>query len=84
MSEYKLPGTRITVISVPGSRTEFAADRACNYVSEFAKAHQLVASESQRARDHGQSAVVTPKVSLSFSILSRFSRHLVDFIPVDS
>ena len=45
-------------------------------------ANQLVASESQRARDHGQSAVVTPRVNLSFSFMSRFSRHLTDFIPI--
>ena len=37
-------------------------------------------SESQHARDHGQNAVVTPQVNLS-SFLSRFSRHLIDFIP---
>ena len=44
----------------------------------------LNASGSQRARDHGQSAVVTPRANLGFLFLSRFSRHLIDFIPVDS
>ena len=40
-------------------------------------ANQLVASESQRARDHGhQSAVVTPLGNLSFWLLSHCSRHL--------
>ena len=37
-------------------------------------ANQLVASESQQARDYGQRAVVTPRVKLTFSFLSRFSR----------
>ena len=41
-------------------------------------ANQLVASESQRARDHGQSAVVTPRVNLSLSFLSRFARPVID------
>ena len=36
-------------------------------------ANQLVASESQSAHDHGQSAVVTLQVNLTFSFLSRFS-----------
>ena len=45
-------------------------------------ANQLTAPESQRARDHGQSAVVTPQVKRSFAFLSRFSRHLIDFIPI--
>ena len=45
--------------------------------------NQLVASGSQRARDHGQRAVVTPRVKLSFSFLSPFSIHLIDCIPID-
>ena len=39
--------------------------------------NQLVPSDSQRPRDHGQSSVVTPRVNLSFSFMSRFSRHLI-------
>ena len=35
--------------------------------------NQFVASGSQRGRDHGQRAVVTPRVKLSFSFLSPFS-----------
>ena len=46
--------------------------------------NQLVASGSQRARDHGQRTVVTPRVKPSFSFLSPFSIHLIDFIPLDS
>ena len=38
--------------------------------------NQLVAPESQRARDHGQRAVVTSRVELSFSFLYPFSIHL--------
>ena len=45
--------------------------------------NQLVASDSQRARDHSQSSVVTPRVNLSCSFMYRFSRHLIDFIPID-
>ena len=37
--------------------------------------NQLVAPESQRARDHGQRAVATLRVKLSFSFLSPFSIH---------
>ena len=49
--------------------------------------NQLVASGSQRGRDHGQRAVVTPRVKLCFSFLSPFSIHLIYFIkksPIDS
>ena len=35
--------------------------------------NQLVATWSQRACDHGQRAVATPRVKLSFSFLSPFS-----------
>ena len=59
----------------PVSRIEFAPDRACNYTSVSSlQANQLVASESQRARDHGQSASLTPPVNLSFSFLSRLQK----------
>ena len=37
--------------------------------------NQLVASGSQRACDHGQRAVATLRVKLSFSFLSPFSIH---------
>ena len=36
------------------------------------------------AHDQCQSATVTPAVNLSFSFLSRVSRHLIDFIAIDS
>ena len=39
--------------------------------------NQLVASESQRARGHGQTAVVTTRVKLSFSFLSPFSIYSI-------
>ena len=42
--------------------------------------NQPGALESQSARDQCQSAAMTPPVNLNFSYLSRFSRHLVDFI----
>ena len=45
-------------------------------------ANQLVASDSERAPDHCQSAAVTPSVNLSFSFLSRVSRHLIDLIAI--
>ena len=44
--------------------------------------NRLVASESQRASDHGQRAVATPRVKLSF--LSPFSIYLINFIHIDS
>ena len=69
---------------MPVSRIEFAADRALITSVSSLLANQLVASKSQRARDHGQSTVVTPRGNLSFSFLSHFSRHLIDFIPIDS
>ena len=46
--------------------------------------NQLVASGSQRACDHGQRAVATPRVKLSFSFLYPFSIHWIDFILIDS
>ena len=75
----------VPVYTSHAGRIEFAADRACNYVSELAiLGNPLVASDSQRARDNGQRAVVTPRVKLSFSFLAPFSIHLIDFIPIDS
>ena len=62
---------------------EFAADRSCNYTSELALVNQLVASEWQSAREHGERAVVTARVKLSCPFLSRFSGHLIDFILMD-
>ena len=49
-------------------------------------ANQPVASESEGARDQCQHAAVTVTlpVNLSVSFLSRVSRHLIDFITVDS
>ena len=44
--------------------------------------NQLVASDSQRACDHSQRSVVTPRVNVSVLFMSRFSRHLIDFIPI--
>ena len=50
---------------VPVSRIEFAEDLTCNITSVSSLlANQLFASESQHARDHGQSAVVTTRVKL--------------------
>ena len=46
--------------------------------------NQLVASGSQRACGHGQRTVATPRVKLSFSFLSPFSIHWIDFILIDS
>ena len=70
-------------------------DHSCGLVtrSQFARidlvvtsvlANRPVASESERARDQCESAVVTPPVNLSLSFLSRISRHIIDFIAVDS
>ena len=47
-------------------------------------ANQPVASESERARHQCQRAAVTLPVNLSFSFLSRISRHLIYFIAVYS
>ena len=55
------------------SRIEFAPDGACNYISELAT--------DQSVRRIGV-AVVTSRDNLSFSFLSRFPRHLIDFIPI--
>ena len=37
-------------------------------------------SDSERARDQWQSAAVTPQVNLSFSFMSRVSKHLIELI----
>ena len=47
-------------------------------------ANQPVASEPERVREQCQIAAVIPPVNLCFSFLSRFSRHLIDFIAIDS
>ena len=47
-------------------------------------ANQPVASESDLARAQHQSAAVISPVNLSCSFLCRFSRHLIDFIAIDS
>ena len=47
-------------------------------------ANQPVASESERARDQWQCAAVTPQVNLSFSFVSRVSKHLIEFIAIGS
>ena len=65
------------------SRFKFAAGRPCNYVNDLAT-DQSAASNWERARDQCQSAAVIPPVNLSFSFLSRVSRHLLDFIAIDS
>ena len=46
-------------------------------------ANQPVASESERAGDQFQNAAVIPPVNLSFSFVSRVSRHLNDVIAID-
>ena len=53
--------------SFPVSQFEFAADRPCNYVSYLATG-QSVRRVEERA---------TPPINLSFSFLSRVSRHLI-------
>ena len=52
------------------SRIEFTANQVCT--------GQL--SDSGRTRDQWQCAAVTPQFNLSFSFVSRFSKHLVEFI----
>ena len=64
---------RSCLVDMPVSRIEFAGiELAITSVSSLLP-NQLVESELQRARDHGQRAVMTPRVTLSFSFLSRFS-----------
>ena len=65
------------------SRIEFAANRACSYVT---LARYRPISSSRRSRNaHVMIAVKVqswpPRVNLTFSFLSRFSRHLIYFIP---
>ena len=59
------------------SRFEF--ERVANAITSL-MANQPVASESVRARDQCQSAVVTPSANLSFSFPSGAYTHLIDFI----
>ena len=40
-------------------------------------------SQSSSARDRGQSAVVTMRVKLRLSFLSRLSKHSIYFIPIE-
>ena len=41
-------------------------------------------SDSERARDQWQCAAVTPQVNLSFSFVSCVSKHLIEFIAIES
>ena len=47
-------------------------------------ANQPVASQSERALDQCLHAAVTPQVNLSFSFESRVSKHLIEFIAIES
>ena len=65
---------------VPVSRVEFTRiDLAMTWLL----ANQLVTSESERAREQCQCAAVTPPINL-FLFVSRVSRHLIEFIAIDS
>ena len=65
------------------SRIQFAADRACNYFSDTTGQSARRIGVAKRTCDHCQSAVVTARVNLRVSFLSRFSKYLIDFIPID-
>ena len=41
-------------------------------------------SDSEHAGDQRQGAGVTPQVILSFSFVSRVSKHLIEFIAIES
>ena len=41
-------------------------------------------SDPERARDEWQSAAVTPQVDMSFSLVSRVSKHLTEFLAIES
>ena len=41
-------------------------------------------SHSERASAESQSSAVTPQFNLSFSFVYRFSKHLIEFIAIDS
>ena len=41
-------------------------------------------SDSERASAEWQIAAVTPQVNLSFSLVSRVSKHLIECIAIDS
>ena len=62
----------INADKIPVSRIEFVAylNRVCTGQS----------SDSERPRDQLQSAAVTLQVSLSFSFVSRASKHLIECI----
>ena len=65
---------RIKYLEVPVLRIEFTANRVCTGQS----------SDSERARDQWQCVAVTPQVNLSFSFVSCVSKHLIEFIAIDS
>ena len=68
-----MPATPDDVTS-PVSRIELIANRVCTGQS----------SDSERARDQWQCAAVTPQVNVSFSFVSRVSKHLIEFIAIES
>ena len=44
----------------------------------------IISLDSERARGQWQCADVTPQVNLSFSFVSCVSKHLIEFIAIDS
>ena len=63
-------------IFIPVSRIEFAANQVCRPTGQ--------SSDPDRALDQWQCAAVTPQVNLSFSLVSCVSKHLIEFIAVES
>ena len=63
-------------IFIPVSRIEFATNRVCRPTGQ--------SSDSERALDQWQCAAVTPQVNLSFSLVSWVSKHLIEFIAIES
>ena len=82
-----IANSAVILLSVPHIRSHILSSQRIGLAITSATsllANQLVASETEWSRDHGQSPAVIRPVNLSFSFRSHVSRHLIDFIAIGS
>ena len=91
--QIQAAGTRLS-LSTPTSSCTPITDLIIPYSPVRSRCHELSlplnrvcagqSSDSERARDQWQWAAVTPQVNLSFSFVSCISKHLIEYIAIES
>ena len=76
----------VCIMNTYHSPVTFRGDRAgCHELSlPINRVCTGPSSDSERARDQWQCAAVTPQVNLSFSVVSCVSKHVIEFIAIES